>query len=543
MKTVELIQGSDAWHAHRAQHWNASDAPAMLGCSKYKGRNDLIAELATGRTEEVGAALQRVFDDGHRFEALSRPIAAEIIGEKLYPVVGVLGRYSASFDGLTMGEDTGYEHKTLNDDLRAALPHAGRDSHEHNDAAQLPKMFRVQMEQQLMVSEGERILFCATKYDEAGNLLEERHCWYYPDEALRAEIEAGWPLLQQEVDNYTAPEVVQAAVAAPIKELPTLFVQARGEVTDTNMPEFKVLITQFLETVNLKPETDQEFADGKAIAPKLRELAAKIKERKEDMLAQTATIGEVAKEIDYLAALLNEKALELEKAIEREEKARKASITQTGKDALKAHIDQLNAELKIVSLPAITANFDDAIKGKRLIPKMEEAVNTLLAQKKIEANAAFESIKFNLVTYGEFASGFESLFPDLKTLVLKGTDDFTSTVKLRIAEHREAERKRLEREAEEARQAEAQRQAAEDAAKVIEADRKTPPAEDLAAKEVATRTTLVDVIPSNVAPIRPASSGVMSDDELRAEIITRVQTMTRQQLNQTLMFCKEKLAA
>jgi len=33
MKIVNLIQGTPEWHAHRAQHFNASDAPAMLGAS------------------------------------------------------------------------------------------------------------------------------------------------------------------------------------------------------------------------------------------------------------------------------------------------------------------------------------------------------------------------------------------------------------------------------------------------------------------------------------------------------------------------------
>ena len=31
MQITGLIQGSAEWHAHRANHFNASDAPAMLG--------------------------------------------------------------------------------------------------------------------------------------------------------------------------------------------------------------------------------------------------------------------------------------------------------------------------------------------------------------------------------------------------------------------------------------------------------------------------------------------------------------------------------
>ena len=102
MITHELAQGSPEWHAHRAQHFNASDAPAMMGCSPYKTRAQLVRELATGVAAEVDAATQRRFDAGHRFEELARPLAEQIIGEELYPCVGTDGKLSASFDGLTM---------------------------------------------------------------------------------------------------------------------------------------------------------------------------------------------------------------------------------------------------------------------------------------------------------------------------------------------------------------------------------------------------------------------------------------------------------
>ena len=53
MKIVNLVQGSPEWHAHRATHFNASDAPAMLGVSPYKTRAQLVREYATGVTADV----------------------------------------------------------------------------------------------------------------------------------------------------------------------------------------------------------------------------------------------------------------------------------------------------------------------------------------------------------------------------------------------------------------------------------------------------------------------------------------------------------
>ena len=59
MEVVNLTQGTPAWHAHRAAHFNASDAPAMMGCSSYTSRSELIKRLATGIVPEVDAATQR----------------------------------------------------------------------------------------------------------------------------------------------------------------------------------------------------------------------------------------------------------------------------------------------------------------------------------------------------------------------------------------------------------------------------------------------------------------------------------------------------
>lgn len=102
MIQVSLVQGSQEWHEHRAKHFNASDAPAMMGNSKYKTREKLLKEIKTGITDDVDEYTQRRFDDGHRFEAFARSLAEEIIGAELYPVIGVKGKLSASFDGATM---------------------------------------------------------------------------------------------------------------------------------------------------------------------------------------------------------------------------------------------------------------------------------------------------------------------------------------------------------------------------------------------------------------------------------------------------------
>ena len=121
----ELQQGSPEWHAYRRTRYNASDAPAMLGKSRYVTRTELLAQYAIGTEREISADTQRRFDDGHAYEAAARGIAEGIIGEELFPVTMSIDYdglpLSASFDGLDMAEEIAFEHKSLNADLEAAL--------------------------------------------------------------------------------------------------------------------------------------------------------------------------------------------------------------------------------------------------------------------------------------------------------------------------------------------------------------------------------------------------------------------------------------
>lgn len=225
MEQHDFLQGSPEWHQHRATHFNASDAPAMLGISQYKTRNQLLHEMATGITPEIDAATQRRFDAGHRFEALARTMLAEpIIGKKLYPVIGSEGNLSASFDGLTADDSAAFEHKTLNNSLREAL-----------SAGEIPEQYRAQMEQQLMLSSAGRCLFMASSWNEADELIEEMHQWYEIDPAMRDRLLQGWTQFAIDLENYQHVEHAEKPKAEVCIELPALFVHARGEITTHNM--------------------------------------------------------------------------------------------------------------------------------------------------------------------------------------------------------------------------------------------------------------------------------------------------------------------
>ncbi len=465
MKIHNLIQGSPEWLAYRAQHFNASDAPAMMGCSPYKTRADLLRELHTGVAAEVDIGTQKRFDNGHRAEALARPLAEEFIGAELYPVTGSEGRLSASFDGLTLDETQCFEHKALNAELRAAFDAMTDAFDKTAPNRDLPVYHRVQMEQQLLVSGAERVLFMASEWTADGELVEERHCWYYPDAKLRAAIVDGWAQFERDLAAYVLPASAPAAPVGQAPEtLPALRIEVRGEVTASNLDAFKATALAAIRAVRRDLQTDQDFADAEQAVRWCADVESRIDAAKQHALSQTASIDALFRALDDISAEARRVRLDVDKLVTRRKAEVKDEAVAKARRALDAHVAELHAELAPMRLQPVPADFAGAIKGKRSIASMQDALDAVLASAKIAADAQARGIRANVAAFQQQAAGLEFLFADLGQIVHKAADDFAAVLQARIAAHRaaEAERERKRAEAEQARiAAEAARLAAQ----------------------------------------------------------------------------------
>lgn len=456
MQRHDLFQGTPEWAAHRAGCWNASDAPAMLGCSPYQTRTELLHQIHIGVAPEVDASTQRRFADGHRFEALARPLAEEIIGDDLAPLVGStdagLSRpLSASFDGLTMMGDTAFEHKTLNGDLRGCM----RDQGSGYD---LPKHYRVQMEQQLIVSGAERVLFMASEWTGDGALVEERHCWYASDPALRAEILAGWAQFERDLETYQpAATAAPAPVGRAPEALPALRIEVTGMVTASNLDAFKEHALAVFKGINRNLTTDADFADAEKTVKWCSDVEDRLKAAKQHALSQTESIDALFRAIDDISGEARAVRLELDKLVKAEKERRRGDIVASGVKALADHIAGLNARLGKPYMPQVPADFGGAVKGLKSLASMEDKVATELARAKIEANRVADQIELNLRHLREHAGEYKHLFPDTGAIVLKAPDDLQALVAARIAQHKADEEKRLEAERERIRAEEQER--------------------------------------------------------------------------------------
>lgn len=479
MNIINVAQGSPEWLEIRSRHLCASDAPAMMGVSKYKTRADLIREKAIGAQAEVSAEKQRIFNRGHESEAAIRPHVEELIGEELYPVTAAAEveglSLLASFDGLTLEETVGFEHKLVN-------------GYNADEVAQgnVPEEHIWQLEHQLLVSGAEKIIFVVSD----GTPDSMRHCIYRPDPERRKRLLAGWKQFIEDVRNYQHVEVAAAPEGRSPESLPALNIEVRGMVAASNLDEFRSTAMAVIGSVNTALETDQDFADAEKSVKWCKDVEDRLDAAKQHALSQTADIDRLFRTIDEIKDEARAKRLELDKLVKARKESIRAEIVAQGQTEVANYCAALDNSVGY-SVPRPTVNFADAVKGKKLFSAMRDAVSDMLAKGKIEANEMADSMRENLAAFSEVANDHRFLFPDLPLLVTKRRDDFLVAVKFRIVEHKEKqeakEREEQERKDTEQRRAkeEAERREREQQERLAQAERDCIAAEEREAKAKA----------------------------------------------------------
>lgn len=446
-ETMQLQQGTAEWHAHRARHFNASDAAAMMGMSKYKTRAELLREKATGIIQEVDAATQARFDRGHAIEALARPFAEALIGEELFPVVlsaEVEGLpLSASLDGLTMAEDIAWECKSMNASLAEALAQGD-----------IPISYWPQMEQGLLLSGAERCVFTASDGTEEGTI----YAWYESRPELRKQIIAGWKQFAADLAAYRPEDDVipaPATVATPHEYLPSVTIQAAGSLSiRDNLSQFGDALTAYLGRMPKKPESDQDFADLEDAVKRLKAAEEALDAAENGALAQASSIDDMRRQVERWRSLARDNRLAFEKLVKSEKENRKAALVGAARDDLQRHL------LKLIQavgnhMPAIVGDWAGVIKGLKTLASIKDKLDGELARAKIEANQIADTIQENRRYLIADGKDWIFLFPDFRQMSTKEPEMFAALLRARIAEHETREAAKLEAERERIRKEEA----------------------------------------------------------------------------------------
>jgi putative phage-type endonuclease len=442
MKIHNVAQGSAEWHALRSQHFTASEAPAMMGASKYQTRTDLLTLKKTGIAPEVTQSQQYIFDKGHATEAMARPLVEVMIGEELYPVVGTEGNLLASMDGATMLGETLFEHKLWNESLAAQVR-----------AEDLGPHYYWQLEQQLLVSGAERVIFVCSD-GTAENFVSME---YRPVAGRAAQLIEGWKQFEADLAGHEVADAPSIVVGKAPDELPALRIELTGMVTASNLKVFEESALAVIDSVKTTLTTDQDFADAKKAVKWCGDVEDAVTAAKKQALSQTQTIDELFCSLDRISKHARETRLKVDKLVKAQELLVKTNIKQKAEQALTDHVAAINKTLGKVTLPAVAADFAGAMKNKRTIASLQDAVDTELARAKIDASQTADAIRVNLESLRTLAADHAFLFVDAQQLVMKANDDLVALIKVRISEHQKAEEQKAEAQREQIRKEELQK--------------------------------------------------------------------------------------
>lgn len=497
-KYDNLVQGSEKWHQVRAEHDTASEAPAMMGVSKYKSRTQLMKEKK-GFKEVISPELQKRFDQGHETEEKARELLEFETADSFEGAVASIEidglKLLASLDGLSDDGKTIFEHKLWNKTLVENVL---------NDV--LEPTYYWQLEQQLLVFGADQVLFMVS--DGTGN---NREMMYYKSLPERREkLIAGWIQFNIDLENFEL-KAKQEVVVGVQNYLPVITYKVTGTEISTNIGTCLEEIKEMAqEEMSKTLETDQDFADKDQLNKDVKKARAALKESISKVRGEFVSYSqfeEIAQDMDVVLQKMQSHG---EKQVKQAKDAKKESIKNIAEKEVSdysAEIDKLINPIRISSVYADgMPDFDLAMKGKRTIESLQNAVDGAIVELKIAVNEIKDKVIANLSTLRELASEYEFLFMDSADLVKKDNDDLIAVIKMRISEHKAAEEKKLADQKAQI-EAEAKEKAEREAQVELDADREKIRQEEQAKAKVeadkAAQKMLDETIQANQQEDRP----------------------------------------
>lgn len=439
MERLNVEPNTPEWLDKRQACFCASEAPAMMNESRFMTRTELL-DLKSGVKKAVNSSTQAIFDRGHESEEYARGhIEAELL-EDLPPVVGVIKvndmMLLASFDGLSDDGKTIWEHKLFNKDLAKRVV-----------AGDLTAHYYWQLEHQMLVSNQDECIFMTSD----GSIENRESMTYKSIPERREKLIAGWSQFAKDLKVHVVIEPIKKVIGSSSSFFPTLVCDTTGTSITSNADDILATVIAMAEIENDRElETDQDFADKEEFNKQVKKARADIKtavaeQRNESFIH----LCDVAKEIDTVLQKMQSLG---EKQVKEKKQQIKNDIVNNADESFSQYIDEVNEQIEpfIISdildcsMPALAS----AMKGKRTISSMQNAVDSELANFKAGVESRLDAIKINIESFKEVERDHLFLFNDIALLLGNNTATFDAVVNSRLTEHKAAEEKRIEAERE-----------------------------------------------------------------------------------------------
>ena len=188
---------------------------------------------------------------------------------------------------------------------------------------------------------------------------------------------------------------------------------------NSNLEVYKTTALTFIESINTDLQTDHDFAEADNVVKFCKKAEKELDNAKSSALAQTASIDELFKTVDFIKEELRKKRLYLDKLAKSKKESVKLDIINQATAKFNEFISEINAEFTPVYLPQIQADFSGVTKNKRTISSLHDSVDSELARVKIEANDIAQLIRANIAFIRDTASDYKFLFNDTQQIIIK----------------------------------------------------------------------------------------------------------------------------
>lgn len=398
MKVLNIQQGSNSWLALRASKFTASEAPAMMGCG-WITREELLRQKKTGITPEVDEATQRRFDKGHEAEELARKLLEDSLGEDLFPATAISDEYDwmlASFDGIDMLEAVIFEHKLWNESLVESV--LNKD---------LPPKYYWQLEQQLLVSGAEKVIFVVSDGTKENMVSTE----YFPVPGRKEHLVEGWKQFEKDLESYVIPSA--PVVAANVDQVPMLVVQSNGFTLTTNLDQIQAWHQLIKDKCAGELQTDQDFADREALVKAIKKAEPLLEQAYQQVVGASGNVAVILNALQGMQDSLKRMRLDSDKTIKNKKESIKEGILNNFTIEVNQHLVKANQALSeslgySVIIPITNAEIANALvtetKGKRTLDSFKSAASAAAAQLKVGANLFHMRANENIDLFKDWAS-------------------------------------------------------------------------------------------------------------------------------------------
>lgn len=233
-----------------------------------------------------------------------------------------------------------------------------------------------------------------------------------------------------------------------------LAIRLKGEVVESNLPEFRVFVSARLKEVNTELSSDEHFGQAEVDVKTLTDLQGKIKAARNKAIEEAGRLTEVLNELDETEEEVRQVRLNLDKAVKAQKSKIKRSIIE---ETVALFVKESGLTESRAS--AVRGLVEGAVKGKRTLETMRSSADVMIKTKLGEVSKCREL----LVAFADADQSRESLISDFNALLCYDPSALPAELENRVMRH-------------EALQAKAKAEAAEAEAKKEAAEAKKPPA-------------------------------------------------------------------